>query len=58
MEERQLTDTALAERAKVGRIHVGRIRRGERGASLKVALKLADATGLPASAFVKEGATA
>lgn len=55
MADRSLTDAALSRQTKVGRIHIGRIRRGERGASLKVALKLAEATGLPAAAFAKDG---
>lgn len=53
MDETKLTDAALARKVGVSRPYITRIRQGERQPSLGIAAKLADATGLPATTFVK-----
>jgi len=48
------TDQALADQVGVSRPYVTRIRTGKRQPSLPVAVKLAEATKLPVSVFIKE----
>jgi len=51
-----VTDAALAERVDVSRPFISRIRQGLRQPSLKVALRLAKETELPASTFLMSDA--
>lgn len=49
-------DRTLAEKVGISRPYVTRIRSGERRPSLPVAIKLAEATKLPVSAFLTSAA--
>lgn len=55
MTEKKWSDARLAAEIGVSRPFITRIRRGERQPSLSVALKLAEVTKLPTSAFEKQG---
>jgi predicted transcriptional regulator len=54
MRENDVSNTELATHIGVSQPYIGRLRRGERGASLKVALSLSKRTKLPVAAFLKE----
>ena len=52
MKLRGLSDEALGRKVGCNRVHILRIRRGEKNPSATLLLRLQDATGLPSSAFV------
>lgn len=56
MSDRDITDQALATQIGVSRPYITRIRRGERQPSLAIAVKISEATGLPAEALVQQAA--
>ncbi len=49
----KISERELAARVGVNRSTIFRLRKGDRGASLKLAIKLAEATDLPVNAFLK-----
>lgn len=53
-EAKGLSQEALAAAAEIHRTHVGLLERGERGASIDVAERLARALGVPLSKLVAE----